>query len=647
MDAVRTVQAYSGPAISTDSVSTVGFTTQSNLQTSTLRTNQPTINMTSDRWGNVLSSSDARSSRWVTRYRYNAFNERTDVFLPDDGSHGVIHSSSYYDALGRQIGTQDANGHITRQQLDAQGHVLSEQHADGGVLRNDYDVFGNRLHSSDALNHITTYSYDRLGHLLSKTSPEIASYRRDSEVGDVRDIGVVRALTELYRYDELGRRIVHTNSVLATDMTRYDARGNVIATVDAAGGLIQNRYDAQNRLIEQIDGNGVAMRWQYDEHSGRLMRHTDLGGTEISYRYDLRGQLIEQTSTRGQHLQYTYNAACQITQIKDLPNASITSYSYDALGQRLTEKTVVAGRVLQDNHLAYDALGHLRLVADGRYQVRTDYDAAGNRLHITTRYLDDAGAVQSHDSWNLYDAMNRQLVIDGERTAQGVISYGATGHAITYDQNGNRSSDTFLGKQFVLATADPKSRHIQEHGIVVETYSYDALNRLTDTVRDGLDFDARRYDAAGRIVHSGLNIGSFYKEWESDLQQLGLSIDTRLSSYDIAGRLQSQTLRGLNEVISTIGYRYDHAGHVDSTTLMTGSGRGASTKTYQYSYEKSDSYQVSQITASDQRTTVTTTNRYDLNGQHRESSPAAKRQRGSRSAQRAKRRDHAYPDRQW
>ncbi len=613
-DAVRTVQAYSGPAISTDSVGTVGFTTQSNLQTSTVRTNQPTISLTSDRWGNVLSRTDARSSQWVTRYRYNALNERTDDFLPDDGSHGVIHSSSYYDALGRQIGTQDANGNLTQQQLDAQGNVLREQHADGGVLHNDYDVFGNRLHSSDALNHITSYSYDRLGQLLSKTSPEIDSYRRNGEVGDVRDIGVVRALTDIYRYDELGRRIVHTNSVLATDMTRYDARGNVTATIDAAGGLIQNRYDAQNRLIEQIDGNGVAMRWQYDEHSGRLMRHTDLGGTEISYRYDLRGQLIEQTSTRGQHLQYTYNAAGQLTQIKDDPNASITSYSYDALGQRLTEKTVVAGRVLQDNHLAYDAVGHLRLVADGRYQVRTDYDAVGNRVHTSTRYLDDAGAVQTHDSWNLYDAMNRQLVIDGERNPQGLISYGATGHAITYDQNGNRISDTFLGKQYVLATADPKSRRIQEHGIVVETYSYDALNRLTDTVRDGLDFDVRRYDAAGRIVHSGLNIGDFYKEWESDLQQLGLSIETRQSSYDATGRLQSQTLRGLNEVISTLGYRYDHAGHVDSTTLTTGSGRGASTKNYQYSYEKSDSYQVSQITGSGNGATATTTNRYDLNG---------------------------------
>ena len=65
----------------------------------------------------------------------------------------------------------------------------------------------------------------------------------------------------------------------------------------------------------------------------------------------------------------------------------------------MREKTDQGGLVYQDNHLAYDALGQLRDVADARVHLSIDYDAAGNRCHIQTHVIN---GVNTHD-------VNRQL----------------------------------------------------------------------------------------------------------------------------------------------------------------------------------------------------------------------------------------------
>jgi hypothetical protein len=81
---------------------------------------------------------------------------------------------------------------------------------------------------------------------------------------------------------------------------------------------------------------------------------------------------------------------------------------------------VQGGVTYQDNHIAYDALGRMRWVADTRAYLSIDYDKVGNRTHIGTRLRDEALSTQQvpmpveKDSQRYfqYDAMNRQTAVD-------------------------------------------------------------------------------------------------------------------------------------------------------------------------------------------------------------------------------------------
>ncbi|QHI97338.1 hypothetical protein GT347_04690 [Xylophilus rhododendri] len=131
-------------------------------------TYRPTTFRTFDRWGNTLSQSDPRDARILTRFAYNAANQLVRQVQPD--ADGNISAASpltilVYDALGRQVALNDANGHISRQVWDATNHLLAEVHADGGVVRHDYDAFGDETRTQDAENFVTLSDYDRMGRL--------------------------------------------------------------------------------------------------------------------------------------------------------------------------------------------------------------------------------------------------------------------------------------------------------------------------------------------------------------------------------------------------------------------------------------------------------------------------------------------------
>ncbi|MFA9289279.1 MAG: RHS repeat domain-containing protein, partial [Weeksellaceae bacterium] len=53
---------------------------------------RPVVQQNVDRWGNVLSISDPRSTAWKTTYRYNANNQVIEQVQPD--SNGFASTAS-------------------------------------------------------------------------------------------------------------------------------------------------------------------------------------------------------------------------------------------------------------------------------------------------------------------------------------------------------------------------------------------------------------------------------------------------------------------------------------------------------------------------------------------------------------------------
>ncbi|MES2939285.1 MAG: hypothetical protein V4864_16480, partial [Pseudomonadota bacterium] len=206
---------------------------------------QATVNRGYDRWGNVVSVSDARYAGWVTRYAYNANNQLVQQLQPDgNGNADAAKTKILYDVLGRQVAVIDANGNLNRQEWDAAGNLLVERHADGGDITYRYDVFGNKVQAVAKYNasangaYTTDYAYDRMNRLVTTTyAPVDASHYTVDANGTyalVND-GTQLRLVETNTWDEAGRKTSHvgTDALSQTTTYRYDLRGNVIQSVEA------------------------------------------------------------------------------------------------------------------------------------------------------------------------------------------------------------------------------------------------------------------------------------------------------------------------------------------------------------------------------------------------------------------------------
>ena len=619
-DAIREVRAYTGPAISSERRQHLEVGAQL-MHTQAMSS---TVRQTTDRWGNVMSSTDVRNAAWVTTYAYDAGNRQISIDAPDvDGNAGITRKG--YDALGRQISATDANGNVRSQRYDAQGNLTEERHA-FGVIQHGFNVFGNRTQTINTLGKLTRFDYDSLGRQTMSRGPQVAVYASiqstwaspfelDAVLPGPVEVtgGELQQVTQRYVYDELGRRIAQSDGLDAVTRTVYDLHGNVIANIDATNrGTIQ-RYDAQNRLVSQADSNGKTMAWSYDGVTGRLTSHTDLGGHVTTYEYNLQGQLVRQSSNFGQDLRYAYDSAGRLKSVTDDNTKTLATYAYDAAGRRVRETTTHNGQVLQDNHLAYDAHGRLRLVADNRYRAQYDYDAAGNRTHVQTSYLDNAGNRQLHDVWHTYDELNRQRIVNGININNVIVRDTASkdSHELSYDSEGNRITDIFFGQNYRQVGSQ---RQIID-GTVTELYSYDAANRLTGTqhgitAEDRMSTDLRRYDAAGHVVQSGWT-RSLPKQWAADLARMGLPTAYRTTYHDAAGRQLQQSVTEVAGQGTDTFFEYDRAGNLDSYREV-GAGRY-----YRYGYDASaqfDRYQASQIVATGNGSTAITTQAYDANG---------------------------------
>jgi len=520
---------------------------------------RPVISQTLDRWGNVLQVSDPRSAYITTTYRYNARNQVIDMHLSDAAGNQSADSPEnqfYFDKLGRNVATRDANGNVNGQVYDADGNLVQERHADGGVANYGYDAFNQRVSTTDAMGNRTAMSYDKTGQLLRVDRPD------DNHIS--------------YSYDQAGRQLSMTNGAGETTRYRYDLTGNVIDTTQPMGEQSWSIFNALGQKIGTVDANGRGMSWSRD-YFGQLRSHTDLGGVTTTYSYDsATRQLLSVSSGRGQDLHYAYDDAGQLVEIRDGSLNQLTTYRYDLAGNRVFESTVQAGISYQNNVITYDAQNRITDVsAQDGINIHIDYDKAGNRLHQSVS--SGEGTVRSQQMWYAYDSMNRQVLIDGaanNNVADNANLIAGQGHRVTYDLNGNRTSDTQMGQQIGLQVTDgldESGNAVQVHqyrtqaGLVKQSYAYDGMNRLT--VVDNQTFkvnnstgafelqpesailDVRQYDGADRVVTTGLLQGLDQGLTQGYVDALkatgvGIGVTSRHNSYDADGRITHQTIYG-------------------------------------------------------------------------------------------------------
>ncbi len=576
-------------------------------------------------FGEVLSETDARG--YTTTYGYNAMGSLLSRVSPQvsvTGENGTVSSLNpteryYYDISGRLVGTEDANSvqaHasdplssriITKRLLlagtghgDDEALVVKEFHPDGGVFETRYDVFGdarvlrNELYNgSNATATDDVQTFDKLGQLIT-----------------LQHRGA--ALTDHYEYDVLGQRTAHWNSQLGNtvrETTDYDAQGRVIATVAFGGDAMAYRYARTTSLtttgLADYDGwvktsvnvsanNGAEVKTtESTDYFGRTIASTDYAGTATAMTFDRGGRLVTQAIAGGATTSYTwFNTGLQASVTT---GSAVSTYRYDASGNRTYEHYVIGSTVYQAGTASYDALNRMTAFDDagsaGGSAVAIDYeyDAVGNVRHIKSAYTplgdsgDPAASASGQDYWYVYDSMNRFVITQGQLVkwatgnhiardaldnyivgdaARGqsgaVIDRYLDGTAITWDKAGNRmtaartlAEDAYESESetsYIAFTEQKETYTYSPDGYLVRTdiglgsptgyasYDFDEY-RKPSAAPTGVGRAVYTRDAMGRVTgYSEYNLSGYVSS--SPGSNLSYS---RIAAYDAGGRVVQDT----------------------------------------------------------------------------------------------------------
>lgn len=294
----------------------------------------------------------------------------------------AVHAySARYEPLVTSVTVPESEGLLAGRYLSRYGY-----NPDGSLRSEVYPRAG------DLPVEEVSYEYDDAGRpLRSHGGPEgsgetvwYAARTDYTRYGEVQRLhlgtGTRRAWQSLY-YDEATRRV--DRIIVDAEVPRpmqadrhytYDPAGNVLSLADTAPGRPADiqcyRYDYLRRLIEAWT---AADDCATDPDAGGLAGPAPYWQ---SFRYDLVGNRLEKVdhAAGGRTTSYTYPGSGEprphaLTSVSD--GVESETYQYDPAGNVI---------VRDDQHLDWDALGHLASVTDGDTTTEFRYDATGQRL---------------------------------------------------------------------------------------------------------------------------------------------------------------------------------------------------------------------------------------------------------------------------
>ena len=382
-------------------------------------------------------------------------------------------NSFCYNSIRQLVAATNANGAVTRYGYCSCGSLQAVTNAWGTPLQ-----------------AATTYSWDLQGHMLQSVGPDL--------------------YTVTYNFNALGQ-LTNVTDGLASTTNWFNNQGLQNASSNAFGQVSAAIYDILDRATNSTDANGVTVTNTFDNLNRLLTRGYPDGGVES--------------------FAYTLNVTGPTSYTNQL-GTNVVNYVYDPLGRKITE--VYPG--IATNSFAYDGVGNLRTLTDGKNQVTTwhydEYGRATNKVDATgTEILRYA-----------YDPDNRLT---------NRWSAAKTNTTYSFDRVGN-----------LLTIVYPQSGTI--------SYSYDLLNRLTNMV-DGVGTNLYSYTSAGLLSSEDgpWNDDTLSYTYNSQRLRSGLSVLAPNASpwtegygYDGAERLTN-----LTSPAGGFGYNYDITRHAQVASL--------------------------------------------------------------------------------
>ena len=319
----------------------------------------------------------------VTKQGYDQFGRLVESI---DGAGNI---TKYAYAKGLLTSITDANGNITSYEYDGFRRLSKTTFPDEKAESYDYFSDGKLKSKTDRKGVTTAYAYDGYGRLASAGS-RVYTYEGE-KLTAVSDAGGTELITYTYHPKSFlpaterqgassgaGRGTLEYTWGTSTDLLStykvtdpdappgdtqtvtygYHDDGSVKSMLWSRGGTYFFAYDMNGRQKTITFPSGQTRNFEYD-NQGRLTRLTNmLGGTVVAwfdYEYDkdnatgaftVLGQRTKSTSeVPALHAlqtitEYHYDAHYQLTRARRTsPTARDISWTYDAIGNRLTQST--------------------------------------------------------------------------------------------------------------------------------------------------------------------------------------------------------------------------------------------------------------------------------------------------------------------
>jgi RHS repeat-associated protein len=472
---------------------------------------------------------------------------------------GRVHQ---FDVPGKLLSMTDLNGNQTVLTYDGAGKLTAITDPFGRVLTVTTNSSGRVLSIADSLGTIATYTYtsDRL---LSVTYPNNSAFQFSyiSIPGGFGLTSITDALAniiEQHEYDGQGRAISSQkhggverytlNYVSATQTDVTDALNRVTKYFFRR---VQARY-----VVHRVEGlcscGGAQIQtWNYNDQVN-VASQTNALNNVTSYTYDANGNQLTETDATGT-VTYSYNSFGQVLTRTNQING-VTTNTYNAQGNLLT----TTDPLNKTTTFAYDYRGQMLTTTDARNNVTTfTWDGSG-RLTQTKDALNNTTNIA-------YDA--RARVISATNALNQTTNF-------EYDLAGRPKKIIYPDLNFVLFTYDLAGRRTKikdprgfesnfaydaDYRLITET---DAANQATSYGYDLMSNQTSVTDALGRVTNYEYDDFNRLKKVIYPPATTGATRLFETIVYDAAGNATQRT----DTAGRVTSYAYDTVNRLISTT---------------------------------------------------------------------------------